>query len=67
MSMIMLEHEPQDLMVGTYLIAGPDWDGNVPEGMTEIWSPTNLAWILQRTLLEGTEVIWVMSMQYRTK
>lgn len=38
---------------GTYLIAGPDWKGEVPDGMTEIWSPTNLAWILQRTLLKG--------------
>lgn len=25
---------------GTYLIAGPDWDGQVPEGMTKIWTPT---------------------------
>jgi hypothetical protein len=27
---------------GTYLLAGPDWKGQVPEGMTKIWSPTNL-------------------------
>ena len=38
---------------GTYLIAGPEWNGEVPNGMTMIWSPTNLAWILQRTLLKG--------------
>lgn len=38
---------------GTYLITGPEWKGQVPEGMTQIWSPTNLAWILQRTLLKG--------------
>lgn len=38
---------------GTYLITGPDWEGQVPEGMTKIWSPTNLAWIAQRTLLKG--------------
>jgi hypothetical protein len=38
---------------GTYLIAGPQWNGEVPNGMTMIWSPTNLAWILQRTLLKG--------------
>lgn len=38
---------------GTYLITGPDWKGQVPEGMTKIWTPTNLAWILQRTLLKG--------------
>jgi hypothetical protein len=38
---------------GTYLITGPEWKGQIPEGMTQIWSPTNLAWILQRTLLKG--------------
>jgi hypothetical protein len=42
---------------GTYLIAGPEWKGEVPKGMTEIWSPTNLAWILQRTLLKGIDDI----------
>jgi hypothetical protein len=39
---------------GTYLIAGPEWKGEVPNGMTKIWSPTNLAWILQRTLVKGS-------------
>jgi hypothetical protein len=38
---------------GTYLIAGPDWDGQVPEGMTKIWSPTNLAWFINRILVKG--------------
>jgi hypothetical protein len=38
---------------GIFLIAGPEWQGQVPEGMTKIWSPTNLAWILQRTLVKG--------------
>jgi hypothetical protein len=38
---------------GTYLITGPEWRGEIPEGMTQIWSPTNLVWILQRTLLKG--------------
>jgi hypothetical protein len=37
---------------GTYLIAGPDWDGQVPEGMTQIWSPTNLAWLINRILVK---------------
>ena len=40
---------------GTYLIAGPQWKGEVPEGMVKIWSPTNLSWILERTLLKGTD------------
>ena len=38
---------------GTYLIAGPDWKGQVPEGMTKIWSPTNLAWLINHVLVKG--------------
>jgi hypothetical protein len=38
---------------GTYLVAGPDWNGQVPEGMTKIWSPTNLAWFINRILVKG--------------
>lgn len=38
---------------GTYLIAGPNWDGQVPDDMTKIWSPTNLAWVLNRILVKG--------------
>jgi hypothetical protein len=37
---------------GTYLVAGPDWNGQVPEGMTKIWSPTNLAWFINRILVK---------------
>jgi hypothetical protein len=38
---------------GTYLLAGPDWNGQVPEGMTKIWTPTNLAWLITRTLVKS--------------
>ena len=38
---------------GTYLIAGPNWDRQVPENMTKIWTPTNLAWVLNRILVKG--------------
>lgn len=38
---------------GTYLIAGPDWQGQVPQGMTKIWSPTNLSWLINRILVKG--------------
>ncbi len=38
---------------GTYLIAGPDWNGEVPDGMTKIWSPTNLDWVINRILVKG--------------
>lgn len=39
----------------TYLIAGPDWRGKVPEGMTEIRSPTRHLVILGRTYADGSE------------
>lgn len=38
---------------GTYLIAGPNWQGTVPEGMSKIWAPTNLNWIINRILIKG--------------
>lgn len=37
---------------GTYLIT-PDWHGRVTSGMTQIKSPTDLAWILNRILVKG--------------
>jgi hypothetical protein len=37
---------------GTYLLAGPDWNGQVPQGMTKIWSPTNLVWLINRILVK---------------
>ena len=49
---------------GTYLIAGPDWNGQVPEGMTKIWTPTNLAWLITRTLVKSpTDVPNVVAIQ----
>jgi hypothetical protein len=38
---------------GTYLLIGPDWNGQVLEGMTPIWTATNLAWLLNRILVKG--------------
>ena len=38
----------------TYLIAGPDWSGNVPSGAKLIVAPTNIVWILGRTYCTGT-------------
>ena len=40
---------------GTYLITGPNWQGQVPSGMTEIKAPTNLAWIIARILVQGPD------------
>jgi hypothetical protein len=49
---------------GTYLLAGTDWKGQVPEEMIKIWSPTNLAWLVTRTLVKGpTDVPNVVAIQ----
>jgi len=39
---------------GTFLIAGPTWNGIVPNGMHEIKTPTNLVWISNRIFVNGT-------------
>src|SRR5215510_8518547 len=38
----------------TYAITGPGWRGQLPQGVTEYKSPTNLVWILGRTYCTGT-------------
>jgi uncharacterized protein (TIGR03000 family) len=38
----------------TYAITGPGWKGELPEGVTEYKSPTNMVWILGRTYCTGT-------------
>lgn len=40
---------------GTFLITGPGWEGDVPEGMTQIKSPTRYMVILGRAYADGTE------------
>lgn len=37
-----------------YLITGPGWNGQVPEGMEQIKAPTAIAWILGRIYCTGT-------------
>lgn len=39
----------------TFLLTGPFWNGKVPEGMTEIKSPTNSAWLIGRTQVNSNE------------
>jgi hypothetical protein len=39
----------------THLITGPEWNGQVPDGMTQIKSPTNFAWIQGRILVKGPD------------
>jgi hypothetical protein len=38
---------------GLYLLVGPDWAGEVPEGMTLVQSPTNVFAIVGRVAVEG--------------
>ena len=38
-----------------YLLTGPGWNGQVPEGMKQIKSPTRYLLILGRTYADGTE------------
>ena len=37
-----------------YAITGPGWSGTLPEGVTEIKSPTGLVWIMGRIYCTGT-------------
>jgi hypothetical protein len=39
---------------GTYLLAGPEWNGQVPKGMTLLKSPTEMVWLIGRTQTNGT-------------
>lgn len=39
----------------TYLLTGPGFDGEVPAGMTQIRIPTNIGWIIGRTICYGPE------------
>jgi hypothetical protein len=38
----------------TYAITGPNWKGDLPEGVKELKSPTNMVWIIGRTYCTGT-------------
>ncbi|GMG86705.1 DUF1254 domain-containing protein [Biformimicrobium ophioploci] len=38
---------------GSYLIAGPDWQGAVPAGVRKITSPTNGVWVIGRIQTNG--------------
>ncbi|HLA85888.1 MAG TPA: DUF1254 domain-containing protein [Thermoguttaceae bacterium] len=40
--------------VQQYVITGPNWQGELPEGVTEYRSPTNMVWILGRIYCSGT-------------
>jgi hypothetical protein len=37
-----------------YLVTGPGWTGKVPDGLTQLKSPTSLVWLLGRIYCTGT-------------
>ncbi|HEX5327737.1 MAG TPA: DUF1254 domain-containing protein [Acetobacteraceae bacterium] len=41
-------------MAGDFAIVGPGWHGELPPGIEELRSPTNMVWILGRTYCTGT-------------
>lgn len=54
---------------GEFLITGPEWTGSVPNGVTEIKSPTTYAWIIGRTEVkseqDGREVVYPLMKTYK--
>lgn len=40
---------------GDYVIVGPDWTGDTPQGLPVIQSPTDWVWIIARTLVNGPD------------
>jgi hypothetical protein len=38
---------------GRFVLAGPNWQGSVPEGMTLLRSPTQMVWLIGRTQTNG--------------
>jgi len=40
---------------GNYLLAGPDWNGNMPPGVKKIQSPTNMVWLIGRIQANGAQ------------
>jgi hypothetical protein len=53
---------------GHFAVIGPDWHGNLPEGVTEIRSPTNTTIIAGRTQANGPadyEVVNAIQRQYK--
>ncbi|MEV0247884.1 DUF1254 domain-containing protein [Nocardia sp. NPDC050712] len=52
----------------TYLVTGPQWQGEVPEGMTQLAMPTETAWILGRIEVKDShDVAKVLGLQNELK
>ncbi|ARN76422.1 hypothetical protein BST96_14320 [Oceanicoccus sagamiensis] len=40
---------------GDYILVGPDWQGELPQDVATIQSPTNQVWMIQRIQTNGTD------------
>lgn len=40
---------------GHYMVVGPDWKGNIPDGVEKIESPTNMTWLIGRIQASGQQ------------
>lgn len=53
----------------TFIITGPNWSGEVPAGMKQIKSPTDMAWLIGRTQVnskaDGEKVVIPLQKQYK--
>jgi len=53
---------------GDYLITGPNWKGDVPEGLPQIKAPTNMVWLIGRIQIDGDlDIAAVSAIQKRFK
>jgi hypothetical protein len=53
---------------GDYLISGPNWQGDVPDGLPHIKSPTNMVWLIGRIQTDGNlDITTVSAVQKRFK
>jgi hypothetical protein len=53
---------------GEFAIVGPNWKGELPAGVKEIRSPTNMVWLLGRTQTNGKEdyeAVHAVQQQYK--
>jgi hypothetical protein len=50
---------------GVYALVGPNWEGELPEGVEEIKSPTPHVWLAARILVDNSDEIPVVTEIYR--
>jgi hypothetical protein len=53
---------------GNFAITGPEWSGNLPDGITEIKAPTRWVWIIGRFACAGSsdyENVWALQDQLK--